>query len=53
MPRDPEEVERLEFNTRGMMISATGPVRPTVSDLARLVNRQLAIWPSGQIYVEE
>jgi prepilin-type N-terminal cleavage/methylation domain-containing protein len=46
-------VERLEFNTRGMMIASTKPLWPVISDLDHHVDRRLSIWPSGQIYVED
>ncbi len=48
-----EGVERLEFNTRGMMVSSDQPLRPVVADRHHLVERHLSIWPSGQIFVEE
>lgn len=38
----------LEFNTRGMMISATDPVYVEFSD-AFGAHRTVAIWPSGQV----
>lgn len=46
-------VDRLEFNTRGMMISSTKPLFPVISDLDRRVDHRFSIWPSGQIYVED
>ena len=50
---DEDGVERLEFNTRGMMIASTKPLWPVISDLDHHVDHRLSIWPSGQIYVED
>lgn len=44
--------DRVEFNTRGMMVSSSQPLVPVVSDVLHSVDRHLAIWPSGQIYLE-
>jgi prepilin-type N-terminal cleavage/methylation domain-containing protein len=50
----PEEAdERFEFNTRGMMVSSTQPLWPTLSDVIRDVDRTFSVWPSGQIFMEE
>jgi prepilin-type N-terminal cleavage/methylation domain-containing protein len=46
-------VSTIEFNTRGMMISANAPVWPSVWDTLHNHGRQVSIWPSGQIYVED
>jgi len=45
-------IDRIEFNTRGMMISSVQPLRPVMTDSIRGNAQQLAIWPSGQIYRE-
>lgn len=41
-------LDRVEFNTRGMMISSTAQVLQILSDSAFGATRTLAIWPSGQ-----
>lgn len=46
------EIDRFEFNTRGMMVSATDPVWPMLSDAVHGVDRMFSVWPSGQIYLE-
>ncbi len=43
---------RIEFNTRGMMISSNMPVWAVVSDSVHGATRLLSIWPSGQIAFE-
>ncbi len=45
-------VDRLEFNTRGMLISSPKPLWPVMSDLVHDVSRTFSVWPSGQIYME-
>lgn len=45
-------LNRVEFNTRGMLVNANEPLWPVVSDTAHQVKHTLAVWPSGQIYVE-
>ncbi len=45
--------ERVEFNTRGMMISHNEPLWPVIADLQHKVEHRLTVWPSGQIYVED
>ncbi len=45
-------IDRIEFNTRGMMISSNQPLWPVMTDSLRGNAHQLAIWPSGQIYRE-
>ncbi len=46
------QVDRVEFNTRGMAVSTDEPLWPTIADSAHGANRVLAIWPSGQIHLE-
>jgi len=45
--------DRIEFNTRGMMVSSPQPLLPAVLDLQHRVKHHLAVWPSGQIYQED
>jgi prepilin-type N-terminal cleavage/methylation domain-containing protein len=51
VPDTPDE--RVEFNTRGMMISSPQPLLPVLADEHHQVERRLAVWPSGQIYQED
>jgi prepilin-type N-terminal cleavage/methylation domain-containing protein len=44
--------ELIEFNTRGMMVSSTQPIWPTIWDTIHSGGHQLSIWPSGQVYEE-
>jgi len=41
-------MDRVEFNTRGLMISSTAAVLQTLADTNFGATRVLAIWPSGQ-----
>jgi hypothetical protein len=43
----------LEFNTRGILVSATEPSSQTITDDAFGAARRIAIWPSGQIHAAE
>ncbi len=43
---------RVEFNTRGMVISANAPSWPTMWDTMHNHGHQISIWPSGQVYAE-
>jgi len=45
--------DRIEFNTRGMMVSSPQPMLPAILDLQHRVKHHLAVWPSGQIYQED
>jgi len=41
-------LDRVEFNTRGLMVSSNAQVLQTLSDSAFGATRTVAIWPSGQ-----
>lgn len=43
----------IEFNTRGMVVSSSAPLWPTMWDTLHGHGHQLSIWPSGQIYAED
>lgn len=45
--------DRIEFNTRGMMVSSPQPLLPAISDVQHGSKHHLAVWPSGQIYQED
>lgn len=47
-----DQVDIMEFNTRGMMISADSFLTLTVTDTLQGVSHHLFVWPSGQIYYE-
>ena len=42
----------IEFNTRGMMVSATDVLTIQFTDTAFGATHQVSIWPSGQVYYE-
>jgi len=44
--------DTIEFNTRGMMVSSTAPLWPSVWDTLHNHGHQISIWPSGQVYAE-
>jgi Tfp pilus assembly protein FimT len=44
-----EDIDLIEFNTRGMMVSSTAPFELTVQDTVHDATHVLSIWPSGQI----
>jgi prepilin-type N-terminal cleavage/methylation domain-containing protein len=45
--------DSIEFNTRGMMISAGEPLWPSIWDTLHNHGHQISIWPSGQVYAED
>jgi prepilin-type N-terminal cleavage/methylation domain-containing protein len=45
----PEDVDLIEFNTRGMMVSSDASIDLTVEDTVHDATHVLSIWPSGQI----
>jgi prepilin-type N-terminal cleavage/methylation domain-containing protein len=46
------DLDRVEFNTRGMMISSDEFFSMTVADTANDASHEVTIWPSGQVYYE-
>jgi prepilin-type N-terminal cleavage/methylation domain-containing protein len=44
--------DRIEFNTRGTMITSTSPLYIYVSDQFRSGVRAFSVWPSGQVHEE-
>lgn len=46
-------LNRIEFNTRGMLVTSNEPLWPVIVDTQHHSKHQLAIWPSGQIYQED
>jgi prepilin-type N-terminal cleavage/methylation domain-containing protein len=49
----PDEVELIEFNTRGMMVSVTQPFEMSIADNLHGAAHTVSIWPSGQMYYED
>ena len=49
----PSEVETIEFNTRGMMVSAEELFAIAIADNLHGAAHTLTVWPSGQISDEE
>jgi hypothetical protein len=47
-----EDVDLVEFNTRGMMVSTDGPFSVIVEDTLHEAAHVILIWPSGQVYRE-
>lgn len=47
-----EDLDLVEFNTRGMMISSDGSFSLTVEDTLHETSHVISVWPSGQIYYE-
>ena len=46
----PDDVDQIEFNTRGMVISPAEPFEIEITDTANDITRVLSIWPSGQVH---
>ncbi len=42
-----------EFNTRGVLVSATAPIQLSLQDTQFQTSRALRVWPSGQVYAED
>lgn len=49
----PSDVETIEFNTRGMMVSSVNFFEIAVADNLHGAAHTMSVWPSGQIYYEE
>lgn len=44
-----DDIDLIEFNTRGMMVSSDASVDLTVEDTVHDATHLISIWPSGQI----